>query len=76
MSAGPRNPSVAQLYRDFADRWEIEPVPPGTRWIGVLREMDGGDVTVVLGRDIGGLRFGMTGVERENPEEREPRTRP
>jgi hypothetical protein len=37
-----RPPSLAKLYREFGERWEIEPVPPGAKWIAVLRE-SGGD---------------------------------
>ncbi len=71
MSAGFSPPSLSQLYRDFADRWEIEPVPHGSKWIGVLREMDEGHVTIVVGHDVGGLRYNMAGVERANTEESE-----
>jgi hypothetical protein len=74
MRGDPLTPSLAQLYRDFAERWEIEPVPPGSKWIGVLRETDGGYITIVTGHDIGGLRYNMTRTEREEPEEREPGT--
>ncbi len=75
MSADFSLPSLAQLYRDFADRWEIEPIPPGSKWIGVLREMEEGHVTIVVGHDVGGLRYNMSGVERaktEEPEHRAP----
>jgi hypothetical protein len=75
MSADSHRQSLAQLYRDFAERWEIEPVPPGTKWMGVLREMDGGYVTIVVGHDVGALRYNLTVAEREEPEEREPQSR-
>ncbi len=74
MNANRNLPSLAQLYRDFADRWEIEPIPPSTKWIAVLREMDSDHVTFVVGHDLGGLRYCMTAAEREQPKERESGT--
>ena len=63
--------SLAKTYREFGDRWEIEQVPPGTRWIAVHRESGGDYIRLVLARDIGGLRFNMTAVDKETPEERD-----
>lgn len=63
-------PSLARLYRDFADRWEIETVPPGTRWIAVLHDSDGDDITIVVANEISTLRFRIGEVEREEPAER------
>ena len=67
----PDSSSVAKLYRDFSGRWEIEPVPPGTRWIAVQREPGGDFLPIVVAHEVGTLRFRMTEAERETPEERE-----
>jgi hypothetical protein len=67
----PADNSLAKVYREFGDRWEIEQIPAGTRWIAVHRESDGDYIRLVLARDIGGLRFNMTAVEKETPEERD-----
>ncbi len=62
--------SHAKLYREFGDRWEIEQIPAGTRWIAVQRE--GGDyIRLVAANGIDTLRFRMTEAERETPEERD-----
>jgi hypothetical protein len=61
--------SLARLYREFGDRWEIEPVPSGTKWIAVQRE-SADYIRTVTAHEIGALRFRMTEVEREMPEER------
>jgi hypothetical protein len=37
-----RDASLAKLYRDFGERWDVEQIPPGTKWVPVLRE-SGGD---------------------------------
>jgi hypothetical protein len=63
--------SLAKMYREFGDRCEIEPIPPGTRWIAVHRESGGDYIRLVLSHDIGGLRFQMTAAEKETPEERD-----
>ena len=59
------------MYREFGDRWEIEQIPPGTRWIAVYRENSDDYIRLVLAHDVGGLRYRMTEVESETPEERE-----
>lgn len=68
----PNPPSLAKVYREFGDRWEIEPMPPGTRWVAVLRESGGDYVRMVVAHDVHALRFRMDHAEREEPEEREP----
>lgn len=60
-------PSLAALYRDFASRWEIESVPPGTKWVAVLRETDKDTVTFVVANDVSTLRYRMNQSEREEP---------
>ena len=64
-------PSLAQLYRDFGDRWEIEQIPRGAQWIAVLRESGGDSVVMVAANDVHALRFRMNHAERDEPEERE-----
>ncbi len=49
--------SLAKLYRDFGDRWEIEQLPRGTQWIAVLRESGGDYVRMVAAHDVHALRF-------------------
>lgn len=67
--------SLARLYREFGDRWEIEPIPPGTKWIAVVRESSGDCIRIVAAHEIGTLRFRMSEAEREEPAEREPEVR-
>lgn len=61
----PSPPSLASLYREFGDRWDIEQIPAGTRWIAVLRESGGDDVRIIAARDVHALRFRMNAAERE-----------
>jgi len=63
--------SLATLYRDFGERWEIEPTPPGAKWIAVLRESGGDYVRIIAAHDVHALRFRMSEAERDEPEERE-----
>ena len=65
-------PSLARLFRDFGDRWEIEKVQRGVEWVAVQRESGGDYVRVVSGRDLDALRYWMKEVEKDEPEEREP----
>ena len=65
------NPSIARLYHEYGDRWEIEPIPPGTKWIAVHREPGSDYLRVVLAHEVGTLRFRMNEAEREQPGERE-----
>ncbi len=60
-------PSLARLYRDFSARWEIEAVPPGTKWIAVLRESDGDNITFVVANEVSTLRFRMGEIEHGEP---------
>jgi hypothetical protein len=62
--------SLAKLYRDFGDRWDIEQIPAGTKWVAVQRET-GDYIRLAVANGIGTLRFRMTDAERETPEERE-----
>lgn len=67
----PSDNSLAKLYREFGDRWEIEQIPAGTKWIAVQRENED-DTTIVVANGVETLRYRMTEAEREDPEEREP----
>jgi hypothetical protein len=66
--------SLAKVFRDFGDRWEIEKVQRGTEWVAVQRETSGDYVRVVAAHDLHALRYRMNEVERALPEEREPDT--
>ncbi|HET7016051.1 MAG TPA: hypothetical protein VFI65_19165 [Streptosporangiaceae bacterium] len=70
LAAVDRN-SLTKMYREFGDRWEIEQIPPGVRWIAVYRENNDEYIRLVLAHDVGGLRYCMTEAENETPEERE-----
>ena len=64
--------SLARLFREYGDRWEIEKVHRGTEWIAVLRETGGGYIRVIGAHDLGALRYKMDQAEADEPEEREP----
>jgi hypothetical protein len=68
----PGDTSLAKLYCDYGERWEIEKVTRGTEWIGVLREATGDYIRIVGAHDLDALRYRMDQIEREEPEEREP----
>jgi hypothetical protein len=69
----PGDASLAKLFRDYADRWEIERVERGTEWVACRR--DGEIVDIIGARDLAGLRYKMDAAEREEAEERtEPGT--
>ncbi len=70
--SGTRPPSLAKLYRDFGADWDIEPVPPGAKWIAVLRESGGDYVRIVTAHDVDALRLRIGHAERDEPEEHEP----
>lgn len=69
------NDSLAKLYREFGDRWDIEQIPPGTKWIAVHREPGGDHIRLVAANEVGTLRFRMTQAEREQPEEHDSQPR-
>ncbi len=64
--------SLARLYREYGERWDIEQIPPGTKWVAVLRESGGDYVRVVAAHDVHALRFRMQEAEQDEPEEGEP----
>ena len=65
-----RNPSLARLFRQYGDRWEIERVERSTEWIGVLRETSGDYICIVGAHDLGALRYKMDEAERDESAER------
>jgi hypothetical protein len=66
-----RPPSLAKLYRDFGNDWEIEPVPPGAKWIAVQRESGGDYVRILTAHDVNALRLRLDAAEHDEPEERD-----
>jgi len=71
----PGDASLAKLFREYGDRWEIERVERGTEWVAVLRGSE--PVLCFIGaRDLAALRYRMDAAEREDAEERDgPGTR-
>ncbi len=67
----PGDASLAKLFREYGERWEIERVERGTEWVAVQRETSGDYIRVVGGRDLGALRYKMDQDERDEPEERQ-----
>lgn len=65
---GDPDESLAKLFRDYADRWEIEKIPAGTQWIAIDRNTSGDYIRVVPARNIQALRFRL---DHPEPEERE-----
>ena len=66
----PGDASLARLFREYGDRWEIERVERGTEWVACRR--DGEIIDIIGARDLGALRYRMEEAEREEAEEREP----
>jgi hypothetical protein len=63
-AAFPRNPSLARLFRDHSERWEIEQVPRGTEWVAVHKDPEGW-CRIVASRDLAGLRYYIETAEHE-----------
>ena len=61
--------SLAKLLHHYADRWEIERVDRGTKWVAVHRETSGDYIRIVGAHDLGALQYKMEQVERDEPEE-------
>ncbi len=61
--------SLAKLVSDKGERWEVERVERGTKWVAVLRESTGDYIRIVGGRDLGALRYNMEEVERDQAHE-------
>jgi hypothetical protein len=66
----PGDASLAKLFREYGERWEIERVERGAEWVAVLR--DSRPVILIIGaRDLAALRYRMQEAEREEAEERD-----
>jgi len=61
----PGDASLAKLFRDHGQRWEIERVERGTEWVAVLR--DSKPIILIIGaRDLSALRYHIEAAERED----------
>ncbi len=65
----PGDASLAQLFREYGDRLEIERVERGTEWVACRR--NGRFIDIIGARDLGALRYRMDAAEREREEEEE-----
>ena len=63
----PGDASLARLFREYGDRWEIERVERGTERVACRR--DGEIIDIIGARDLGALRYRMEEAEREEAEE-------
>jgi hypothetical protein len=63
--------SLARLFREYGDRWDIEKIARSAEWVAVQRESGGDYIRIVSGHDLGSLRYQMDQAEQEEPEERE-----
>ena len=50
----PGDASLAKLFREYGQRWEIERVERGTEWVACRR--DGEIIDIIGARDLGALR--------------------
>jgi len=62
MAGMPSKASLAALFRDHGQRWEIERLEPGSQWVACTR--DGQAVQIIAARDIAGLRYHIEAAER------------
>lgn len=62
----PGSPSLAALFRDHGNRWEIEKITRGSEWVAVLPDAD--TIRIVTANDLGTLRFRIEQAEREEEE--------
>jgi hypothetical protein len=65
----PGDASLAKLFREYGDRFEIERVERGTEWVACRR--NGRFIDIIGARDLGALRYRMDAAEREREEEEE-----
>jgi hypothetical protein len=70
-----RDASLAKLFRDFAQRWEIEKIARGPEWIAIDRDTGGDYIRLIAAHDLHALRYRLAQAEREEPEKREPDAR-
>jgi hypothetical protein len=66
----PGDASLAKLFREYGQRWEIERVERGTEWVACRR--DGDFIDIIGARDLGALRYKMDTAEREEAEDAGP----
>ena len=60
----PGDASLARLFRDHGQRWEIERIERGCEWVAVQRETDGDFIRIIGARDLGALRYHIEAAER------------
>ena len=64
----PGDASLARLFSEYGERWEIERVERGTEWVAVLRGSQ--PVIHIIGaRALAALRYRMNEAEREDRED-------
>jgi hypothetical protein len=61
----PGDASLAKLFRDHGQRWEIERVERGAEWVACRR--NGSFIDIIGARDLAALRYRMEEAEREEP---------
>lgn len=61
----PSEPSLARLFRDHGQRWEIEKIARGNEWVAV-RHDDDGTFHILSANDLGALRYHIEAAERES----------
>jgi hypothetical protein len=60
----PGDASLAKLFSEYGQRWEIERIERGAEWVAVLRGSK--PVIHIIGaRDLAALRYRMDEAERE-----------
>ena len=64
--------SLARLFRDHGQRWEIEKITRGSEWVAVRRD-DGGAFHILSAHDLGALRHHIEASEREGAGGRDDR---
>lgn len=57
------NHSLSALFRDHGEKWEIEQVLPGSRWVACSRS--GAPVQIIAAHDLNALRFRIEAAERD-----------
>jgi len=55
--------SLARLFRDHGQQWEIEKITRGCEWVAVRRD-EAGALRILSARDIGALRYRIEAAER------------
>ncbi len=60
----PNDTSLAGLFKDFGDRWQIEHMEASAKWVAVQR--DGDELRVIGAHDLGALRYRLEQAERDD----------